>query len=33
MLLQFNYDVRLAEVVEQWTSNPEVEVRVPRLTI
>ena len=25
--------VRLAQVVEQWTGNPEVGVRVPRLTI
>ena len=25
--------VRLAQLVEQWTGNPEVGVRVPRLTI
>ena len=25
--------VRSAQVVEQWTGNPEVGVRVPRLTI
>ena len=25
--------VRLAQLVEQWTGNPEAGVRVPRLTI
>ena len=25
--------VRLAQLVEQWTGNPEVEFRIPRLTL
>ena len=30
---QYEFLKQLAQVVEQWTGNPEVGVRVPRLTI